>query len=389
MEFSQANILIIDDSKTNRIFLEKHLQKSGFHNIKQAIDGEQGLEMISACPPDLIILDIVMPKLNGFEVCRRLKTDPTTKMIPIIMVTGLDDYESKLRCLQFGADDLLNKPVNPPELLARVNTLVHVKQYFDELQRLNEQLLASFQTAERIQRALLPKRFPVIEGIEFDTFYQPTACIGGDYYNIFSIDKDNVCMYIADVMGHQMDGAMLTVFVKEFISGFSKRMVEMKKVFSPAECLTQLDIAFKKEDFPADLFVTIFIVIYHVPTSTVTSSAAGFAQAPIIYGKNGLRPLVCQGRLIMSLQCDEPFTEGKFTLEKGEGIFFFTDGIVEQYNFNSSEQFGITRVKDVIETVTKGNEKDLIPALIGKLKEFANKETFSDDIALVNFFRKC
>lgn len=385
---NQAKILIIDDSRTNRIFLEKQLQKAGFSNISQSIDGEQGLEMIAVSPPDLIILDIVMPKIDGFEVCRRTKENPLTKMIPIIMVTGLDDYDAKLKCLRYGADDLLNKPVKPPELLARVNTLVHVKQYFDELQRLNQQMIDNLKTAGRIQRALLPKQFPKVNGLEFDAYYQPTECIGGDYYNVFSVDKENICMYIADVMGHQFDGAMLTVFVKEFISGYSKRVVEMGKAFSPAECLTELDIAFKKEGFPADLFVTLFITIFNVPTSMLTFSAAGFAQPPIVYGVNGIRELRSEGKLIMALDCIEPFKENKTKLQQGEGVFFYTDGIVEEFNEANNEQFGYDRLYNIFATLELGNEQELIPVVLRSLKQFSKRESFTDDIALINFFRR-
>ncbi|OEH84943.1 hypothetical protein BHU72_07055 [Desulfuribacillus stibiiarsenatis] len=385
-EVQAANILIVDDKKINRIILEKHLKTAQYYNISHAGDGQEALDMVKKQKPDLILLDIVMPGIDGFEVCQRLKSDPRTQMVPIVMVTALNDHESKLKCIEFGANDILNKPVDSTELIARVKSLIHVKQYYDQLHRLNEQLIDNLKTAATIQRALLPKKLPQIQGVSLDAFYRPTEIIGGDSYNIFPIDEENLCFYIADVSGHQLDAAMLTVFIKEFVSGYTRQAIEKKEIFKPVSCLQQLDEAFKKEEFPLDIFITMFLAVYHCPSSTLTYSTAGFAQVPLIYGKNRIRHLHCSGKLIMALEAESDFEEHATKLEKGEGIFIYTDGLVEQLNPEQTEHFGTSRIEMALASMENGQEMRAVPMMIQELSAFAGTDSFQDDIAIITMF---
>jgi len=129
----RPRVLLVDDSSTDRLMLEYYLAPEGYE-LLNACDGEEAIEMVRRSQPDLVVLDCVMPHLDGFEVCRRLKHDSSTCLIPVILVTGLDSPTHKLRGIEAGADDFLNKPVNKAELLARARALLQSKRTTDLLE---------------------------------------------------------------------------------------------------------------------------------------------------------------------------------------------------------------------------------------------------------------
>ncbi len=136
-------ILVVDDSEQNIELLEAMLAPQGYA-ISTARDGEQALQMVTDTLPDLVLLDVMMPKLDGFEVTRRLREDPATTGIPILMLTALRELSDKVRGLELGADDFLSKPFNRVELVARVRSLLRIKQLRDELQAKNKLLHSAF-----------------------------------------------------------------------------------------------------------------------------------------------------------------------------------------------------------------------------------------------------
>ncbi len=127
-------ILVVDDNQQNLELLQAYLEDIECNTIP-AYDGQQALEIISKEPPDLILLDVMMPKMSGFEVCRRIKNDPKTADIPVIMVTALNKFGDIERGINSGTDDFLSKPINKLELLTRVKTMLKLKHLSDKLER--------------------------------------------------------------------------------------------------------------------------------------------------------------------------------------------------------------------------------------------------------------
>ena len=129
-----AVILVVDDNRENLELLEVYLEDIDCRTIP-AYDGPAALDIVKSDKPDLILLDIMMPKMSGFEVCRRIKNDPATSHIPIIMVTALNEFGDMQRGIECGTDDFVSKPVNKIELLARVRTMLKLKHLTDKLER--------------------------------------------------------------------------------------------------------------------------------------------------------------------------------------------------------------------------------------------------------------
>jgi putative two-component system response regulator len=127
-----GTILIVDDLEASARLLERHLVRDG-HRVVFAKDGAEALELIGLDPPDLVLMDVMMPTLDGFETCRKLKSEAATRLIPVVLVTALHQSRDRVRGLEVGADDFLSKPVNAAELTARVRSLLRIKRYTDEL----------------------------------------------------------------------------------------------------------------------------------------------------------------------------------------------------------------------------------------------------------------
>jgi len=149
-------VLIVDDEEQNRALLREPLEARGYE-IEEAENGMVALEKIATRPPDVILLDVMMPQLDGFQVCHRLKTDPKTTHIPILMVTALSDRKERLMGITAGANDFLNKPVDIQDVMLRVSNAAHTKQLHDQLQ-------AEKEKSERLLLNILPK--PIAERIK-------------------------------------------------------------------------------------------------------------------------------------------------------------------------------------------------------------------------------
>lgn len=127
-------ILVVDDNEQNLELLQAYLEDLDCESVP-AYDGPEALEIIANRPPDLVLLDVMMPKMSGFEVCRRIKNNPKTSDIPVIMVTALNEFGDIERGIESGTDDFLSKPVNKLELLTRVKTMLKLKHLSDKLER--------------------------------------------------------------------------------------------------------------------------------------------------------------------------------------------------------------------------------------------------------------
>src|SRR5574342_126152 len=158
-----AKILVVDDTPRNVKLLADLLTVKGY-DVVTAASGREALSAVDSQPPDLVLLDVVMPEMSGYEVCRAIRSQPATAMLPVIMVTALDPSQERVKGIEAGADDFLTKPINQPELLARVRSLLRIKELYDELADLNRTLeqrvaeqVAQLERLARLKRFFSPQ----------------------------------------------------------------------------------------------------------------------------------------------------------------------------------------------------------------------------------------
>jgi len=209
-------ILIADDLPLNIVMLEYVLRSEGFRTCS-ARNGAEALAMSRAEPPDLILLDVMMPGESGFETCARLKSDPLRPIYPVIFVSALDDVKSKVRGLKLGGADYVSKPVNGEEVLARVRVHLRIGENNRALAREHK---AQIEALRNAQEAVLVRPEDCPEA-PFAVFYKPLAGPSGDFYDVVAVDADVFGYFVADVSGHGVTAAFLTSAVKALLRQYT------------------------------------------------------------------------------------------------------------------------------------------------------------------------
>ena len=197
---ARKTVLVVDDAPSNIRIVNEILHKS--YQVRVATNGAKALELAKAAPgPDLILLDVVMPGMDGYEVCTRLKADAATKDIPVIFLTGQTEIEDETRGFETGAVDYIHKPFSPAVVAARVQTHLALREMRQQLARQLQDLRSELETARKIQMSILPREFPVNDHLDIAARYIPASAVAGDFYDFFAIDEKRIGVLIADVSG--------------------------------------------------------------------------------------------------------------------------------------------------------------------------------------------
>ncbi|MBM6581952.1 response regulator [Microvirga sp. BT689] len=186
MIYSGVRILVVDDNEDNRYTLTRRLQREGWSDLATAENGREALDKIAKERFDLVLLDIMMPEINGYEVLKRLKTDPATRDIPVLMISALSEFESVVRCIELGADDYLPKPFNPALLRARVGACLEKKRLHDQELSYLAEIDHQRRRAEALLHAILPVQ--AVEELEHSQTVTPRR-------------HEDVVVFFADVVG--------------------------------------------------------------------------------------------------------------------------------------------------------------------------------------------
>ncbi|MBR6756417.1 MAG: response regulator, partial [Peptococcaceae bacterium] len=207
-------VLLVDDYEVNLEILEAYLELSELPlKILKATNGAEAYQCIAENKLDLILLDVMLPDTDGYEICRMLKSNRAYQTIPVLMITALHDKESMLKGLAAGADEFLTKPVDKHELLLRVKNLLRLKMITNDLDARYQQLHKELLLATELQKTFLPQKLPNLMGVTLDVLYKPSSFIGGDFYDFLFIDEDHLGILICDVKGHGVASAMITATV--------------------------------------------------------------------------------------------------------------------------------------------------------------------------------
>lgn len=197
----------------NAQLVEIHLRSMGIASVHRASDGRQGLEMAAEVKPDLVVLDLMMPELDGFEVCRELRVRSDIADLPILVLTALDSPEDRLRVFDIGANDLLVKPINSMEFRARVKLHLENRALFRSLRETRERRDRELAMAAGMQRALLPGTALLAEieketGVTVEALFRTSSELGGDLWGVRRLDGDRFAIHTADFTGHGVTAAM-------------------------------------------------------------------------------------------------------------------------------------------------------------------------------------
>lgn len=277
-----GQVLVVDDNENNRDMLARRLQRHGL-KVDTAVDGRQALEFVRHRPFDLVLLDIMMPELDGYSVLQQLKADPQTRHIPVIMISALDELDSVIRCIEAGAEDYLPKPFNPILLRARISACLEKKALRDAEQRhlqtieeTKRRLDAEIAEAARYVASILPP--PVAAPLCVDWKYQPSTELGGDAFGYHWIDSEHFAIYLLDVCGHGVGASLLSVTAINMIRSGALPQTDFR---DPGAVLAALNNAFPMER-QNDMYFTMWYGVYHRPTRTLRHASGGHPPALLL-----------------------------------------------------------------------------------------------------------
>src|SRR5437764_690070 len=232
----KQTVLVVDDAPANIQVVNSILKDS--YKIRIATNGTKALELVNVAPaPDLILLDIMMPGIDGYEVCTRLKNDPGTKDIPVIFLTGQTETTDETHGFEVGAVDYIHKPFSPAVVQARVQTQLVLRGIREQLAQQLYAIQKELETARQIQHSILPSQIPKISGIDIAARYIPMTAVAGDFYDFIIVDERHIGILVADVSGHGMPAALIASMLKIALAA------QVAKAANPAEVLHGLNLA--------------------------------------------------------------------------------------------------------------------------------------------------
>jgi sigma-B regulation protein RsbU (phosphoserine phosphatase) len=333
------------------------------------------LKILEYRKPDLILLDVVMPEMSGFDLCRLLKQQPATQEVPVIFITSLDSTEDKIRGLELGAVDFITKPFNTAEIIARVRTQVALRQMYRTILQTNQRIARDLETARQIQRNLLPAHAGTLAGnVSFDYAYIPCDELGGDFFDIYQINDSQLLFYIIDVSGHGVASALLTIFTKMFFSVHSKQYHE------PGRLLQRLNQQFFRERL-AEKHIAAFLGILDLKHNRLSWSSAGQSVAPILYTAEHEDVLAMHSFPIGLLE-DVEYITSTCAFKPGSSLLMYSDGVTDMRLRDGTPVFEEQSLLKYIHTHKYADTQSMVQSLLAYIKFLGSTDEFPDDVTI-------
>ena len=368
-----STILAVDDSPTNLQVLVRTLSGSG-HRILAARDGATALEIARKARPDLMLLDVMMPGLDGFDVCRRLKAEPETRETAVIFLSARGEVSDKVSGLELGAIDYITKPIQAEEVLARV--AVHLSRLHLEraLRQSRDRLDRELAGAARMQRLLLPMALPAHPSISFGSYYQTSRHAGGDYYDVLSLGADRFGILLVDVSGHGAPAAIVMAMIRAVVHAYPVTPDD------PPSLLHYINRHFRfLWDTP--MYATALYAVLDATKHTLRVCSAGH-PLPLIHRGHQVSTLA--GDTTMCVLWDElgdiPCVE--HALQPGDAVAFYTDGITDRQGADGT-MFDLDRLTDALSRAGGRPPLEIVSAIVGELDAFAGAQEADDDQTLL------
>jgi len=367
-----TQVLIADDNAIFREVLKRHVASLFGYEVIEAATGLDAVALAETCHPDLILLDLVMPGLDGIEVIRRIRANPRLADVPIIFLSAETDRRIWAEALSAGANDFMPKPYHRSELAARINLHLKLASLGQELRRQNDLLTRERYLAGCVQRQLLPRDLE-FSGLESAAVYQAQEQVGGDFYDAWD-DGAAVYVLMADISGHGASAAMLMAACKGYL-------VSLRQAgLGPVELVASLNAMLCDLLLGGDLdnmFMTMALCRIDRAAPLLTVVSAGHVPVYVL-GRSGLTELPSQGPALGILP-DCAWTPQTTTFAPGDTLFLYTDGLTELRS-PEGEFFGEERVLGKLRPGTA--PRDLIGEIIETALPFC-MGILHDDLAMV------
>lgn len=372
-ELSDSRVLIVDDVKANVDVLVQAL--GGEYKLSVALDGEQAFAAIRRAPPDIVLLDIMLPDIDGYEICRRLRAAEATRELPIMFLSSLEHVEDKARGFEAGGNDYLTKPFEILEVKARVRSLLKAKAYADAVKAAAERDL---RIAREIQTGLLPSDIPALvrgTGLDVHAVLEPARQVGGDLYEVLRLGPDRVLVAIGDVSGKGIPAALFMAVAMTLLRSIARQG------HAPAEILRQLNDELLAQN-PRGMFVTLQCLLFDLATKRVTCASAGHHGAARVGRRQAPELVFTSSGRVLGLMPAEELPSETLDLREGDVYVLFTDGVSEAFD-PDGELFGEERLLNELTQSRARGASDITTGVVEAVRRHAATAKQSDDITIV------
>ena len=372
---SDCRVLIVDDAKANLDILVEGLKAD--HKLSLALNGEIALQIAARTPPDLVLLDIMMPGMDGYEVCRRMRQMPETAEVPIMFLSSLEEVQNKTRGFEAGANDYLTKPFEMLEVKARVRSLLKAKAYSDAVK---EQIASELRVAREIQMGMLPHDFAGVEQayhVGFSALLEPAREVGGDLYGVCAAGPERLVIFLGDVSGKGIPASMFMVRAIRLARLLSREVAE------PERILARLNDELAADN-PSGMFVTFLCAVFEPGSGRLTVANGGHCRPVLL--RRGEPPGWAVKNLGTALGFEPglEFERTELTLRAGDTLMLYTDGVTEAFN-PQAECYGDKRLLADAGALAGQPVTSITAELLRQVRAFANGAPQSDDIAILAF----
>ena len=442
----KGDILIVEDSPTQTLKLQHVVERHGYHVLSTARDGNEALAALAAHRPTLVITDINMPGMDGYELCRRIKDDPKLRDLPVILLTSLADPKDILRGIECGADNFIVKPYEEEFLLSRIHSVLanlelrraaggreaseiyfagrkyqltsdrihsidlllstyetavqknlelsHAKEQLEQqagqLREKNAEMEADLEMARELQTAFLPRHYPVFpatasperSAFQFCHRYSPSTQLGGDFFDILALSDTVAGIVVCDVMGHGVRAALVTAIVRGLVEELREDAAD------PGRFLIELNrsLCAILRQTTTPLFATAIYVVADAARGTVRWANAGHpAPFQVRRTADAVERLQMPGEKpgpALGLLDTAAYTAHERPLARGDLLMLFTDGLYEMDGPNDT-LYEMSQLADAIARLRAQPTPQLFDTLLDELRAFSTTGAFGDDMCLV------
>ncbi|MBF0288913.1 MAG: SpoIIE family protein phosphatase [SAR324 cluster bacterium] len=372
MDQNKPKILVVDDESFNIGVLHKNLEQD--YKIIAAKNGVEAVRRATKYSPDLILLDIMMPKMDGYEVCRQLKSNEQTQDIAVIFLSAKNELEDEKKGLGLGAVDYITKPFSVDIVKARIKTHLALRTKTRELAEKNEELIEDLKTAAAVQRHLSINS-PIPPFLKMAIRYLPHSHVSGDLYKLYSNSTGGFNIFIGDSTGHGVAAALTTIMVDILLN--------QHKNETPVRTMEFINEVLEKQ-LPNDRFLSAALVQITLK-GKIYAITAGHPPLIIIPANSNDPVLLSSQSPILGTFTHLDFTAAAihYSLQSGDRVFLYTDGITERCD-GQGNMFK-NRLVEFLKNQRDHDLDSLLTLLLEHINAFAEAQPPDDDMTLVAF----
>jgi sigma-B regulation protein RsbU (phosphoserine phosphatase) len=382
---AEAALLIVDDNEDNRYTLSQRLARDGYTNVATASNGREALQLLQSRSFDLILLDIMMPEMNGYEVLEHLKASTKLRHLPVVMISALDEMDSVIKCIELGAEDYLAKPFNRTLLRARIGASLEKKRLRDEVRASLQRLERELDAARTLQLGMLPRVFPACtpeQPVQVYALMEPAREVGGDLYDCFYTSAEIFCFLVGDVSGK---GALAAMFMARTRSLVRMAVELWRQLSLDALSLARIAEIVNRElcqNNDERMFVTLFLGMLDTRNGALAYVNAGHPVPCLLRVAGDIEQLDGKPEMPLGVRRDTAYQSRLATLRPGDAVFVVSDGVTEAMNALGA-LYTSKRLNAVLGAVCKATPEDMVRAVKKDVHDFTGSAPKADDATVL------